>query len=721
MRTFLFTSVLLLTFAVTLAVAAETANPPDRAGSPPPSPAPVSAASQPGETKAPAAEPPSTPPTAAPEKNATAPAPGKEIPAKNKERAEQSAAPQGAKPAGQDAAAQRRQESASATPPLLIPPPLLAGVVNERALAFQRASLYLNIFPFLKRLRQVSAYPPLLHGIAHKQFTASPERTEPQVVFRSMLTRKLIQQEERQKSSDTLGTLTALLTLQKNIKQQMAVLAGKQATSTSDSEKQAIQEDMAKLDKQMTDAAADFERTATGISPKVFDDKEKTQFSWKDEITVLLEPSIKELKSLTARARQRSELKEVIGGYERQLAEARNAVAHLNKLLSETGDPDVEAYLNELLPAWQNVAKRIDGKLDLARKELIKLEAKNVGPPKSTEQLTREFFHQRTWYVMLSLLVFIAIFLVLRLLGRLLFAIIPGARKEQRPIHVRILDIFFKIFPIFAAIGGLIFVLYLTEDWFLLSLALIILLGIVWALRQTLPKMWKHVRIVLNMGSIREGERVLYNGVAWRVEALNVFCKLHNPALGVTLRIPIENMIGLISRPYHLDEPWFPCKRGDWVAIDGKPLGKVVSLSHEQVEVVESGGCATVYQTSVFLGKAPANLSRNFSIRVVLGLSYDLQAEITTTVLTTLHDFVQKKLEEHGYAEKCLNLTVDFLQAASSSLNVAIMADFKGELASACRRLERALAKWSVDCCTVHGWEMPFPQMSVHLAKENDA
>ena len=599
-------------------------------------------------------------------------------------------------------------------------PPLLAAMVNDIRTARQHVSLYYNMFPYLKKLRQVTAAPPLLAGIRPKHVDALAEDAEPKIVFRSMLTRKLIRQEEEQRSSETLDMLTSLVELQKNIRQQMTTIANKQKATASESERQTLQDDLTKLDKQLADTAADFERIATGVSPKVFDDKDKAHFSWQDELTVLLEPSIKELKQLTARARKKTKLKDTISSYEQQLATAQNAVAHLNKLIKETESFSIKAYLGELLPAWQNVEKRFDSKLDLAKRELAKLEASDVSLLKSSSNSVRTFFRDRGWYLLLSLFVFAGILLAFRLFVRLLFFIIPSARKERRPVHIRFIDIFFKVFSVVSAMFGLIFVLYTAEDWLLLSAALILLVGAIWAVRQTLPRMWKQVRMMLNMGAIREGERVLYNGVPWKVEAINVFCKLHNPTLGEVLRVPIESMIGLVSRPYHSDEPWFPCKRGDWVAIDSI-LAKVISLSHEQVEVVELGGRRTVYQTGNFLGKSPSNLSGNFKLRVVFGLSYTLQAEITTTVLETLKAFLHNKLEEHGYAEKCLNLSVEFLQAGPSSLDVAISTDFKGEMASAYRRIERALNRWSVDCCNANGWEIPFPQMTVHLPGKNAA
>ena len=219
---------------------------------------------------------------------------------------------------------------------------------------------------------------------------------------------------------------------------------------------------------------------------------------------------------------------------------------------------------------------------------------------------------------------------------------------------------------------------------------------------------------MLNLGPVHEGERVIYQEIPWKVEALNVFAKLHNPDLGLTLRVPLDSMIGQVSRPFTPDEPWFPCRKDDWVLVGAKPLAKVVSCTHEQVEVVEMGGRRIVYRTGDFLAATPINLSSGFSLSVLFGLSYDLQPIITTEVLTRLETFLQGKMDEHGYMEGCHSLSVDFKQAGASSLDVVVLATFKGEMVPQYPRLERALNKWCVDCCNENGWEIPFPQLTVH-------
>jgi hypothetical protein len=446
----------------------------------------------------------------------------------------------------------------------------------------------------------------------------------------------------------------------------------------------------------------------------VFIKQKDESFSWKDELVALLEPTVKELKQLTARARQKTQLKEEILELDRQATTAGRAVDQLSTLIRESQDPKIKNDLRELLPAGQNMDKRIQGRLELTRLELTKLEDQNGDASLSPTGYIKTFFRERGLYLLVAFLAFGGVLVFCRLLNAMLLRILPGARRDQRPLYIRVLQIIFYVLTAAASVGSFVFVLYLAEDWFLLSLALILLLGIAWAVRQVVPRLWQQSLLMLNLGPVYEGERVIHQGIPWQVEALNVFAKLHNTSLGMTLRVPQDRLIGQVSRPFTRDEPWFPCRRDDWVLIEGKPLAKVVSCTHEQVEVVEMGGRRIVYRTEDFLAATPINLSSGFNISVVFGLSYDLQPVITTEVLAKLETFLQGKMEEHGYMEGCHSLSVDFKTAGASSLDVAVLSTFKGDMVPDYYRLERALNRWCVDCCNENGWDIPFPQLTVH-------
>ena len=513
---------------------------------------------------------------------------------------------------------------------------------------------------------------------------------------------------------ETLDMLTSLAELQQNLKEQLALTREKIRMTESDAEKERLSVELNRLDQQLSDSANDFERIATGVEIGLFTDKKPETFSWKDEITTLIEPAIKEIKRLTVRARQKTKLKDTISQLSSITPIASNARRQLERLDEFTKDPAIKTQIMELLPEWRNTENRIRNKLELAQLELSQMQDKEISLVQSSSQSIRDFFRVRGLYLIVSLLAFGGIVLIGRLLHRLVFRFLPGSKLEKRPFHIRFLDLSLRVFTVVAAIVGLFFVLYLAEDWFLLSMAIIFFLGFSWTVRQAVPKLWQQGRLMLNAGSVREGERLQLYDVPWKVETVHVFCRLFNPTLGIHLRLPIEDIVGLVSRPYSPEEPWFPCKKGDWVVVGDRPRTKVVSLSHELVETVERGGKRYLFQTADFLGQNLVNLSRNFRLRVVFGITYNLQDKVTNTIPTLLHSFIEGKLEEEGYGDSCLNLQVEFKEAGASSLDLLVLADFKGALADIYSRLERSIQRYCVDAASLYNWEIPFPQLTFH-------
>lgn len=510
--------------------------------------------------------------------------------------------------------------------------------------------------------------------------------------------------------------LVSLLELQHNLKEQLRLSQEKLKTSKSEAEKIALQAEITQLDKQFSETTSDFERIATGVEPALFSEKKPETFSWKDELSSLVEPAIKELKRFTIRVRQKSDLKDRIAELRLLERAAQQAVVHLQTVLAETEDKEVQKEVQALQPEWINVQKRLRNKLELAERELAQLEEQEFSLVETSSNSLRKFFRNRGLYLVVAIMVFVIILMGCRLLYRGIAALSLrwSQKRDPRSFKIRLLYIIFQVLSVVLAVIGLFFVLYLAEDWFLLSMAIIFFLGLSWTIRQGLPKLWQQARLMLNIGAVRENERLVLHGVPWRVASINVFCRLVNPSLGVELRIPIEDLVGLVSRPYNQEEPWFPCKKGDWVVVGSETRARVVSLSHELVEVVERGGRRVTYPTEAFLQACPANLSRNFRVRVPFGLSYGLQEAVTSTIPATLKDYLELQLAEEGYKSSCLNLQVEFMQANSSSLDLMILADFDGRLADIFKRLERAIQRWCVDCCTKNNWEIPFPQLTVH-------
>ncbi|MCP4113902.1 MAG: hypothetical protein GY737_00585 [Desulfobacteraceae bacterium] len=518
------------------------------------------------------------------------------------------------------------------------------------------------------------------------------------------------------RDGSSIKMLLSIIELKKNLSQRISEKKSLLKKSTSETEKATLAAELKKLDKMLAGAGVDFERIATGVDVGLFAEKKAEQFNWKNELISLVEPGIKELKRITVKARQKTKLKDELSFYQRRVPIAREANENISDLLSHTDDKALKKNIKKLMPEWKSVENQLRNKLEITEMQLEEMEAKEQSLIDSTQDSIKNFFRTRGLFLFIAVAACVGLVLFLRFLYLLTMKLLPGYTAKYRPFHIRAIDLVFRVMTLVLTLFVLILVFYIFEDWVLLSLTIIFLMGIGWAAKNTLPRFWHQSRLMLNIGAVREGERIIYHGVPWLVKNINVFTRLENPYLGVTLRVPIEELMDQVSRPFHRSEPWFPCKRNDWVILADGTRGCVTSLSHEMVELVMRGGAKKVYQTGDFLGQTPLNLSVNFRLKIPFGISYDLQAVSTGTVLSTLEAHIQNRLADEGYEESLLNLRVEFAAAGGSSLDLVVIADFKGEIAHLYNRLSRAFQRWCVDACTENNWDIPFPQLTVHKA-----
>jgi len=526
--------------------------------------------------------------------------------------------------------------------------------------------------------------------------------------------KQYLQEQVVDRSEVSLKMLHSVTELKKNLSQRIKEKNQTLTKSNSDTEKKLLKSELTKLDKQLNASAMDFERIATGIDIGLFFEKKPEVFNWQDELIGLIKPAIREIKRLTIKTRYKTKLKDELSYYQGLLPVARQAVQNIAQLISQTKDPELKKNLGKLLPEWKSIEKQILHKVEVVGMSLAEIENEEESIIETSRTSIKNFFRTRGLYLFIAVITCLGVIFFLRLFSRVMVRFIPGYTSKFRPFHIRVLSLLFRIIAFTTVFFVLIFVFYAVEDWVLLSLTIIFIMGIGWAAKHTLPQYWQQSRLMLNIGAVREGERIIYYGVPWLVKNINVFSELENPSLGVKLRLPIEDLLGKTSRPFNKKEPWFPCKQNDWVILADGTRGVVTSLSHEMVELVQRGGAHKTYQTSDFLAQSPLNISVNFRLKIPFGISYNLQKDSTGSVLETLESYISIQIDKEGYKKSLLNLRVEFQQAADSSLDILVIADFKGDMAPLYNRLFRAIQRWCVDACTLNNWEIPFPQLTIH-------
>lgn len=516
--------------------------------------------------------------------------------------------------------------------------------------------------------------------------------------------------------TDTLETLVSFVKLRDELRLDIKALNKQIDSAQSEAAKGKLRQEREKLESDLRTTTRNLENIAAGVDISRLRAEKQEDFNFQKEIFALLKPAFDEMKEMTSHVRQKSDLREKIVYYEERLPVIKRALANVGRLQKQSKDESLKTSLKSTAAIWRKQQAFMQSELQAARLQLDKLEAAETSITEASQSYLKSFFQKRGLYLSEALLLVMAILLLSRLSYTAMQRHIPGFRKKHRSFRVRLVELVHRVFTVLMVILGPMIVFYLVEDWMLFSLGILLLLGITLTLRHTLPRYWHQVQLFLNIGSVREGERILMDGLPWQVQQINVFCTLSNPVADISQRVPIADLIELKSRPAKPDEPWFPCKKGDWVILSDGVRGRVIGISNELVQLVERGGSLLTYQTSDFLANSPRNLATNFRIKETLGISYSLQKESTARIPETLHRYIQQRAEQEGYGEQLLNLRVEFAQAGNSSLDLAVIADFKGELGDLYNRLRRAIQRWCVDACSDYGWEIPFPQMTLHGA-----
>ncbi len=512
----------------------------------------------------------------------------------------------------------------------------------------------------------------------------------------------------------TLETLESFIKLsdvqQRDIRELLELIESEESVI----EQTILKRQLTRLREELRATKKNFREISAGTDITTLEATEEQAFNIKEEVMALLKPAFEEMREMTAHVRQKTALKEKIVYYEERLPIIEKVIANISRLQASNEDEILSLALDTGLNDWGKQQAFMHSELQAAEVQLNKLIAAESSLAEASQNYLKSFFKKRGLYLLESVLVILLVLLLSRYSYKVMKRVLPGFRAKRRSFQYRLLELTHRFTTLFFIVLGPMLVFYLVEDWVFFSLGILLLFGLMWTLLKGLPLMWRQIHLFLNIGSVREGERINFEGLPWLVERINLYCDLTNPVASMSLRVPINEMINLRSRPFDPGEPWFPCIKGDWVILSDGLRAKVTGISPEMVQLIERGGTRVTYPMQDFLAQTPHNLATNFRIKEILGISYALQEHSTTSIPQTLHAYIIMRANEEGYGDQLLNLRVEFSQASNSSLDIVVIADFKGHLGDLYNRLRRAIQRWCVDACTENGWEIPFPQMTLH-------
>jgi len=480
-------------------------------------------------------------------------------------------------------------------------------------------------------------------------------------------------------------------------------------------ERAEIIDEIDKLKERLESLKGNFETIATGIDRETFDTRPQKRFDWKEEVQILIGPIMNELRSLTARPRLIENLRVQAAYYEKQIALIKDALENIHARIAQAKDENIKSKLVDMENTWFDKGKNASSQLTVINYQLSEILRERKTLLESGQNIVRVFFKSRGRNFILAVIAFLVVFFSLRYIHRYIYKTSPIHRTVAGSFYFRLADVLYHVLTFVVATAALLLVLYVCGDWVLLGLAFVFIFGLIWTAKQTLPRFYDQCTILLNLGTVKEHERVIYNGLPWKVASLQISTYLVNPELkGGTLRLPLRELKDIRSRPYHPDEPWFPSKENDWVILADGTLGRVIIQTPEVVQLAIGGGSCKTYPTTDFLTQNPLNISKSFRINVVFGIDYQYQNIATREVPDKLKEYLQTELINEGYGEHVISLVVEFKEMGDSSIDYDIIVDFSGRVAKDYYKLSRVIQKIAMNATNKYGWEIPYTTFTIN-------
>lgn len=458
-----------------------------------------------------------------------------------------------------------------------------------------------------------------------------------------------------------------------------------------------------------------FRIISSGVEDKAYLSEAEEAASPDSQFKDLLKPLLDSMREATAKPREMAELRSAYAVWKEREALARAALGRVTATLAAAQEAPIRAELESARKLWSS---RLDEALSQTGTLARQIEERDRNTPSVWNTISQGisgFWRSRGVNLLLALAISLAVYFGIRRGYQMVRRHTSLLRRKGDGLLIRSADLIVAAAAVVLAFGAAVLVFYLRGDWLILTLAIVFIIGLLWASKQAIPPYLDEIKLILNFGSVRQGERLVYEGIPWKVDRLHFYCEFSNPQLaGGILRLPVRDVMPLHSRPAVPKEPWFPTHQDDWVRLDDGIYGKVIQQTPEMVVVLRLGGSLKTYATPEFIGQNPENLSRGFRVSVKFGIDYRHQEIATTTVPEVLMRALEPKLVETVERDNLRSVKVEFAGAAASSLDYAVLADFTGEVASRANVLERLIQKTCVDACNEHGWTIPFTQITVH-------
>ena len=521
--------------------------------------------------------------------------------------------------------------------------------------------------------------------------------------------------DQRQQELKTqLIEFTGIISLQHKI---LADLRAKLDQNPTQLTKIALEGQVAESERILKNAEVAFESIVTGgLDLENFKEVPDQSFDWQSDLIEIIQPIFQSLKDLTEQPRAIERIRKTIEFYQQNLSEVENSILKIEEWSQAEVDRATRGQIQTIQEDWRKRKAEAQRNLELFQLQLRNLQIRQESIWTSVWSAFGAFLTGRGLNLMLAVLATMAVWFGMRTFLRFMVPIEGVDEFQTRSQYSRVLFYTYRILMMMASTAVFLIVLYVTGDWLLLGLALLILAGIAIGLKKYLPQFLAEAKLLLNLGAVREGEMVTYEGVPWIVKSINIYSHLVNPVLeGGELRMPLGEMSQLISQPIAEDEPWFPSNLHDYILLPDGSFGQVVIQTPEFVQI-KSREMIRTFLVSDYLNLGIKNLSMGaFACVGNFGISLEHQEICLDLVPNAFERSVGLFIDQNGLQPFLEELSVELSSIQSGSIQYFLYVRMKSPAAKYYWKILRIMQQACVATCNSERWKVENPDITFQV------
>lgn len=365
-----------------------------------------------------------------------------------------------------------------------------------------------------------------------------------------------------------------------------------------------------------------FEKAALGgLEVELYDisnneEEEILHYDWQKELIKIVQPVFSSLQDLTESQRKRDFIRTTRTELEENLFAIDDALLHLDEIDQTQLNTASLDQVAKIQSNWEIKRAYYQNQLELINLQYREMEKEGTLSQRITQNIW-DFVTNEGKILLFSLgalfgLLYIFSWVLRKIVARHERKVQEHKNVKRTSLAWRLMLLIYEIFSFLIAFSVMLMILHSSGNMVLFGFAILIILAMMISFRNSIPAYFKRLRTFLNMGLAREGERVMYQGIPWEIEHINLYSVfLFNPLLdNGRLRLTIDLLENMISRDVPHDEAYYPTQAGDTVIIDAL-FARIVRQTPETI-YLDHYGTAIEYGTEEFVNKKPQNITTGF-------------------------------------------------------------------------------------------------------------